>query len=390
MNRKKKSSRNVLVVINIFESAENFVGGQFKYLTENGYKMHLICSDDPKLSNFAKEQGIEYEAITLNRQLTPWQDLKSLFRICKYIKRNKIDTVIGHQVKGRLLSMIASLITGVPNKIIFAHGAIFETSKGFKRNILIWESRIESFIANKVICVSNYIMNLRIENKIDKPSKQIILGAGTCGGIDTVNRFNPELISEGQLKSLKLKYGIYEQNFVIGFVGRLVRDKGVVELINAFEILKKRNKGKSIKLMIVGEPEKRDGLPAHILKALQFSTDIIYTGRIAHDDMAIQYLCMDCLVLPSYREGFGFCNIEAQAMGIPVLTTSITGCRDSIVDGKTGLYIKLEPIDIADKIELLFNDKKRRHLGQEAREWVDKNFDHTQIWPHVKYLLQTF
>lgn len=387
---KRYRAKNILVVINLFGSAENFVGGQFKYLSDNGYKMHLICSDDPKLSNFAKEQDIEYEAITLNRQLTPWEDVKSLFRICKYIKRNNIDTVIGHQVKGRLLSMMASAITGVPNKVIFAHGAIFETSKGFKRKILIWESRFESLLADKVVCVSNYIKNLRIDYKIDKPCKQVILGSGTCGGIDTINMFNPDLISENQLKSLKLKYGIGDKDFVIGFVGRLVRDKGVVELVNAFEILKKRNSDKSIKLMIVGEPENRDGLPVDILKVLQSSSDIIYTGRIQHEGMPIQYLCMDCLVLPSYREGFGFCNIEAQAMGIPVLTTSITGCRDSIVDGKTGLYINLEPSDIANKIELLFNNKLRMKLGQEAKEWVDEKFDHSQIWPHVKYLLQSF
>lgn len=383
----KKRANNVLVVINLFSSAENFVGGQFRYLTEHGYNMHLICSPDERIESFAKSQGISYKAIPLNRQLSPAQDFRSLIQICDYIRTNQIDTVIGHQAKGRLLSTLASLIMRVPNVIIFAHGAIFETSTGLKRWLLLMESRLESILSDKVVCVSTYIRNLRLKYRIDKQKKQVILGAGTCGGIDTITRFNRSNRSYDSIRTLKSKYNIKPDDFVVGFVGRLVRDKGVAELTKAFELLKKRNPQKSLKLMVVGPQEQRDGLPEDILGILKHSPDIIYTGRVSLDDMPLQYCCMDCLVLPSHREGFGFCNIEAQAMGIPVLTSHITGCRDSIVDGFTGLYIDLHPEDIAKKIESLFDEKLRNELGKNGRCWVTENFDHTVIWPFVKQLL---
>lgn len=383
-------SKKVLVVINLFGSAANFVGGQFKYLGDKGYEMHLICSPDPGIDDFVAEQGIFAMPIPLNRTLSIGQDFKSLIAICRYIRRNKIDTVIGHQTKGRLLSMIACFLTRVPNRIIFSHGAIFETSKGIKRRLLILENKLESVLADKVVCVSTYIKDLRKSLHIDMPEKQVMLGSGTCGGIDTKDSFNPALIAPKEIEALKSKYGIRKRDFVIGFVGRLVRDKGVDELLSAFEILRNRHSGLPLKLLVVGEPERRDAISSESLAILQNSPDIVFTGRVPHKYMPHQYCCMDCLILPSHREGFGFCNIEAQAMHVPVLTTSITGCRDSIINDTTGLYIDLDPTDIADKTEMLFDEKKRRAMGRAGRDWVVSNFDHTVIWPHVKELLDSF
>ena len=383
-------AKNVLVVINLFSSAENFVGGQFKYLSEKGYNMHLICSPDERIEKFAKEQGIRYKEIPLNRQLTIAQDIRSLRDICKYIRKHKIDTIIGHQVKGRLLATTAAKLMKVPNTIIFAHGAIFETAKGLKRKLLLAESKYESLLSDKVVCVSSYVQDLRNHNNIDKPGKQLILGAGTCGGIDTINRFNKDLLDTEEIAELKSHYTIHENDFVIGFVGRLVKDKGIIELVEAFEELKKKNPGKSLKLMIVGPIEKRDGLPQKVLDFIQNSKDIIFTGKIPLNEMPKQYCCMDILILPSHREGFGFCNIEAQAMGVPVLTSHITGCRDSIKNTETGLYIDLNPSDIASKIESLFDNNIRQKMGKQGRIWVHNNFDHTQVWPHVKNLLDSF
>lgn len=385
MDNKKKS---VLVVINLFSSAQNFIGEQFKYLTEQGYDMHLICSPGKGDIEFVNKQGIKYYPLQLNRQLTPWQDLLSFIKIVKYIRKYKIDIVIGHQVKGRLLATIASKIARAPRTVIFAHGAVFETAQGLKRKLLIAESKLESKLSHKVVCVSDYIKELRLALKIDQPSQQYILGAGTCGGIDTFNRFNIDLINHGELNILKQRYGIHETDFIIGFVGRLVKDKGVIELIESFKNLKLHYPEKSIKLMIIGPIEKRDTLPSTVLEILQKSEDVIYTGKIPLEKMPIQYCCMDCLVLPSHRDGFGLCNIEAQAMGIPVITSSITGCRDSIKNQETGLYIDLTPEDISNKISMLFDDKLRLKLGTNGRKWVKDNFDHSKIWPFVKQMLE--
>ena len=383
-------SKNVLVVINLLGSAKNFVGNQFKYLSEHGYNMHLVCSPHPELKEFAMRQGISYEAIQLNRQFTPWQDFKSLWKLCKYIKKHNIDTVIGHQVKGRLLATLASFIVRVPNVIIFAHGAVFETAKGVKKSLLIAESKLESLLSDKIICVSNYIKELRLQNKIDAPEKQFLLGLGTCGGIDTKNLFNPDLVEPAIKNTLQEKYELSNCDFVIGFVGRLVRDKGVVELIDAFNIVKEQNPDKSIKLLIIGNPETRNRLPEATLEIIKSTRDIVYTGHVPHENMPALYLCMDCLVLPSYREGFGMCNIEAQAMGIPVLTSFSTGSRDSIVNELTGFYVKIDSNDIAARINHLLNSGKILDIGNAGKKWVRTNFDHYVIWPHLVKLLESF
>lgn len=374
--------------MNLLSSAKNFIGNQFQFLGNHGFEMHLICSPDNDLENFASKQSIHAYPVPLNRQLSPKQDFKSLREIIKYIKKNKIDIVIGHQAKGRLLATIASFFTRIPFTIIYAHGIIFETSTGLKRKLLIWENKLESRLSDKVVCVSDFVKEKRLEFRIDNPSKQVKLGAGTCGGIDTINSFNPDLISRSKLSDLKTKLNIKEGDFIIGFVGRLVRDKGVIELIEAFNLLKNNYPDKSLKLMIVGSPEKRDGLPQETLEFLQTSQDIIYTGAVDHSKMNYHYACMDCLILPSHRDGFGMCNLEAQAMGVPVITSKITGCRESIKDRETGLYADLTPEDIAKKISILFDAETRSTMGNKAKDWVQSNFDHTKIWPHILKLLK--
>lgn len=381
--------RNVLVIINLASSARNFIGDQFSYLREKGYNMHLICSGDSTLKDFAEKQQIEYEAVPLNRQLSLVSDVKALIRICQFIRSHHIDTIIAHQVKSRLLGVTAARIMGVKHIIIFAHGAVFETMKGLKKRLLLLESKYEVLMSHKTICVSNYIKQLRLRFKIEKEKRQIILGAGTCNGIDTQSLFNPQKVSKKKKIEAMRKMGIEDNDFVIGFVGRLVRDKGVIELLEAFSILQRHSGSRNIKLMIVGAPEKRDGLPQRILTMLQKNQGILYVGKVRYEEMPLIYSLMSILVLPSHREGFGMCNIEAQAMGVPVLTTSYTGCVDSIIDKQTGFYISNDPEDIARKMGIFFDDDLRTKMGNNGREWVCDNFDHSLIWPYIASVLES-
>lgn len=380
--------RNILIVINLFGSAKNFIGPQFSYLHEQGYNMHLICSPSEQLNEFAGEHNIRYKAIELKRQISLWSDLKAFIKICLYIRKNNIDTIIGHQAKGRLLSVIAGKIMRVPFIIIFAHGAIFETSKGIKQKMLIWESKFESICADKVVCVSNYIAQLRQNMHIDKKEKQVILGKGTCGGIDTQRKFNPDLIDKNELLNLKTKLGIKENDFVIGFVGRIVKDKGIIELIEAYKLLKERHTNLNIKLVIIGVFEKRDSIPNEYISYIEANPDIIFTGFIK-DNIGLYYSILSLLILPSYREGFGMSVIEASAMEIPVLASSITGCAEALVNKKTGLYVEINPGSISEKIEkFIFNNELKREMGKNGRKWVVENFDHHKIWPYINELLK--
>lgn len=379
----------VLEIINLFSSAKIFIGGQFRYFKENGVDMHLICSPDPYLDTFAKEQQIKsYEAIELNRQLSPMKDLAALYRICKFIKRNKVNVLIGHQPKGTLLTVLAGRIMGVPKIILFAHGTFYETETGLRKAIFINLERFLSFFSHKIVCVSPFVMQIREELKIDLPGKRVILGSGTCGGIDTESKYNPDLIRKDQFQNLQTGYGLLPSDFVIGFSGRLVRDKGIMELVDAYRILVDKHPGKSIKLLLVGDYEERDAIPESYVNIIDGDPNIIKTGFI-REGMEYYYPLMSVLVLPSYRDGFGLSLIEASAMQVPVLASDITGCRDAIKENVSGHYIKIEPSDIASKIEMYFEAGLAATIGKSGRQWVREHFDHEVIWPHMLEVLQS-
>lgn len=380
--------KRVLEIINLPSSAINFIGGQFKYLhDEGGYEMHLICSPGDGIEPFCQENGVKYYPVELHRQLSLWKDIKAFWEICRYIRTNNIDVVIAHQPKARLLGMVASALMGVKHRVIFSHGILYETMTGVKKMAIVQYERFVSTIATKVVCVSNYVKDRRIKDGVDKPSKQVILGRGSCNGIDTINKFNPNLIDLNTVKSFRNSYKLKNDNFVIGFCGRLVKDKGVIELVDAFEMLKESYPEKQIKLFVVGEPESRDGLPQKTLDFLTHSEDVVYTGAVPYSDIQQYYLLMDVLVLPTHREGFGLVAIEASAMEKPVIVSNFTGCAETILENVTGLYTDGTPESIVKAIEKCFNKEFALQLGQNGRKFVCDNFEHTVIRKYMLRLL---
>lgn len=383
--------KKVLEIINLPGSAINFIGGQFKYLREEGgYNMHLICSQGEDIESFCKENEVHYYPVELRRQISVWKDIVALWKICKYIKTNHIDIVIAHQSKARLLGMIACVLTRVKHRIIFSHGILYETMTRVKRWLIIQNEKLTSCLATKVVCVSHYVKNQRIKDGVDKPSKQVILGRGSCNGIDTINKFNPNLIDKDLIEAKRLYYGINSNDFVVGFCGRLVRDKGVIELIEAFEELKERHTDKHIKLLVVGEPEIRDSLPFQTIASLKESKDIIFTRHIPFCEIQMYYMLMDVLVLPTHREGFGMVAIEASAMRIPVVVSDYTGCAETIKENITGFYIDRTPKSIVKAVEKCFDKDFAKQLGQNGRKFVCENFEHKLIRQDVLMLLNSF
>ena len=371
--------KNLLEIINLENSAENFIGDQLSFLQKSGnYNVHLVCSPDDRLESFAKEQGVKFKAIPLKRQIDIWQDIKSFFSICHYIYKNKINIILCHQAKARTLAIPAAWLMRVKHRIIFAHGVLHETMHGLKRRLVLLNDQILSKLATNVICVSRHVMTMRLNDHIDKSAKQCIIGSGSCNGIDIENKFNPVLVKTDVLISLKNKYKISDHDFVLGFCGRLVRDKGVIELAETFALLKKRYPENSFKLLIIGKPEKRDAVPPSVLKLLFDLPDVIYTGRIDHSEMPAHYMLMQILLFPSHRDGLGLAPLEAEAMEVPALVTNVTGCRETVQDGVTGHYINLNPEDICDKIQLYFDNKIRKQFGKNGRCFVCSHFSHEE------------
>ena len=379
--------RRVLEIITLASSAEAFIGDQFSYFQQVGdYEMHLICSPSEGLKGFTQKQGIKYQAVEISRQLAPFKDIKAIFKIARYIRKNKIDIIVAHYFpKASLIATCANLLAGRKTKVMIAHGVLHDTMSGFVRKLVIWEQKFDVAFAKKVVCVSPSVARRRIEDHIDKVEKQVVLGSGSCNGVDAIEKFNPENVSNEDNVKLKRQYNIDDNDFVIGFSGRLVRDKGIVELSQAFRILKEEHHGKSIKLFVIGEPEKRDAVPQEVLDTLLNNPDVIFTGRIPYADIQKYYLLMDVLVLPSYREGFPTVVLEACAMGIPVIVSRSTGCMDSVKENVTGVYTDIEPRSIADNLSRFFDSSFAKQMGHHGRKYVVENYDQRIV---RNYMLQ--
>ena len=376
----------VLEIITLPSSAEAFIGDQFSFFQQEGdYEMHLICSDGDGLAEFAKRQQIKYQPVEINRQLAPWKDIKAVFQIAQYIRKNHIDLIVSHYFpKASLIATLANLLAGNKTKVMIAHGVLHDTMHGIVRKLVIWEQMFDVFFAKKVVCVSPSVARRRREDGIEKAEKQLILGGGSCNGVDALVKFNPENIPAEEVDLLRLQFGLLKSDFVVGFSGRLVHDKGIAELSQAFILLKQRHPWKSIKLLIIGEPELRDSVPREVMNVLYSSKDVVFTGRVPYSEIQKYYLLMNVLVLPSYREGFPTVVLEAGSMGIPVVVSKATGCIDSIKEGVSGLFTEIQPEAIADNIARFLDMKYAEEMGTNARQYVVENYDQRII---RKYML---
>lgn len=378
----RNDSKNILHVMNIFFSL-SYLGDQFKHFAKKGYKQHLICSHSPQLAKYANEQGLKYSEVEVSRKISPFVDLISLFKISRYILANKIEIVVGHTPKGALLAMLAAYILRVPKRVYFRHGLVYETMQGFAKRVMINIDRITAYCATDIVCVSPSLAKKSLLDNLNPEKKQIVLGRGTCGGIDAYNKYNPEKTNKEEVVKLRSKLGIDEKTFVIGFCGRLVKDKGIIELVEGFNLLKSGKADVKLKLLLIGDFEERDTLPNTIKQEIASNPDIICTGFI-FESIERYYALMDIFILPSHREGFGMVNIEASSMEIPVLTTRATGCIDSIIAGITGFYVENTPESIAEKIAMLMNDRKIKQYGINGRKMVLEYYDNHIIWEIIE------
>lgn len=341
--------------------------------------MHLICSPGGGIDEFCRENHVTYYPVNIERSPSPWRDIKTLYHIFNYIRCNKIDVVISHQEKSRLLGTLAAWLLRVPTRVIYAHGVLLDTMRGAKRAFFLVEGKMVSLMAHRIVCVSPSVAKRRTEIGMDNPKKQVVIGHGTCNGIDVKTKFNPALVSDKDRHSMRQNLGLTDEDFVVGFCGRLVRDKGISELAQAVEILAHRHPDRSIKFLVIGGFEKRDAVPIETRVFLQNSPLVKFTGSVPFEDVQQYYTLMNVFVLPSYREGFGLATAEAAAMHVPAVVSRSTGCIDSIVENKTGVYADINPVDIADKIELFFDQEFAQRLGRQAREHIVQCYDHDDV-----------
>jgi glycosyltransferase involved in cell wall biosynthesis len=340
--------------------------GRLRALRNAGFRVTLISSPGELLERTAAREGVEAVSLPMRREIAPFADLVSLARLCWVLWRLQPDVAEFSTPKAGLLGSLASWFAGVPARVYMLRGLKLETSRGIKRNILLAAERTSSRLAHVVLCNSESMRSEAVTLGIAPATKMQLLGNGSSNGVD-VERFSPGS------SDIRNRLNIPGQAKVVGFVGRLTRDKGIPELVEAFDTILKQEP--EAHLLLVGWFDAaEDALGAGTRVRIESHPRIHCTGFVA--DTAPYYRAMDLMVLPSWREGFPNAVLEAAATGLPVITTECTGSRDSVVPEVTGLLIPPGyPEAISEAVLQVLRDPLRRwSMGQAARAWVCAHF----------------
>lgn len=373
-------------VFSIFGTAESFFDGQFKYLTDQGYEIVVVSSDAPNTDAFCKRNGVRFVPLNIPRSVSPMAIAKAVKSICSLIRKEKADAVFGHTPVGALCAMIAARLCGVKNRVYYRHGLIYTTMKGLKYTIFKAEEKFVASLATSVINVSHSLSKLAVADGLNEAEKQYIIGHGTCGGIDAQNIFNPSLVDADKLLIIKKKLGLNDADIVFGFCGRICNDKGIPELVDAFELFQKLHSNIKAKLLFIGRFDTRDGISEEKKQQIESNSDIVISGHIDKVEIPYYYSMLDVFVFPSHREGFGMCVVEASAMEKPILDSRAHGCVDAIVEHETGEYIDLSADGICKGMEQMLDEELRGKLGKSGRKRVLEWYDFKVMWPLVSDL----
>ena len=355
-----------------------FLRGQVDFMIARGFKVHAISSPGYELQEFGKRHCVIVHAVKMERRIAPARDLVALWRIATVIRKYRPHVIHAHTPKGGLLGMLAAKLTGVPVRLYHMRGLPLMTASGLKRVLLRWAEIVSCGCAQTVLCNSESIRQVAIGEAICRPEKIRVLQSGSGQGVDATTRFNPERIDRNTKLHTRSRCGIPDGARVLGFVGRIVRDKGIVELAAAWAQVRERFS--DLHLLLVGPFEEQDPIPQPIRR--QFETDPRVHLIGADWNTPPLYSIMDLVTLPTYREGFPNVPLEAAAMTVPVVATRVPGCVEAVVSGITGMLVPpRDPSALAQAITRYLEDSQlRREHGIAGRQRVLLNFRPEDIW----------
>ncbi|MGH7665085.1 MAG: glycosyltransferase family 4 protein [Gemmatimonadaceae bacterium] len=363
-----------------------FLRGQVGYMKERGIQVHAMSSPGPDLAAFGSEEHVQVHAVDMPRRITPGSDVVAIVRIWRVIRRIRPDIVHAHTPKGGLLGMIASALARTPVRVYHMRGLPMMGAAGMKRRLLRLTESVSCRLAHSVICVSHSVREIAVSDRICPPDKIRVLLGGSGNGVDATGKYDPARVGHDVRDATRDRLAIPRDAVVIGFVGRLVRDKGLVELHAAWRALRTELPG--MHLLLVGPFEPQDPVPPGIRADLEADARVHLAGMDWNTPPL--YAAMDLAVLPTYREGFPNVPLEAAAMGLPVVATRVPGCIDAIEDGVTGLLVPPRDADsLADAIWRYARDAGlRRQHGAAGRARVLTHFRREAIWEaiHAEYL----
>lgn len=358
-------------------SLDKLLEGQLSYMA-NYYNVTAVSSDIDYLKQCALKENVDYHHLEMSRRITPLNDLISLIKLTKYLLRTKPLIVHSHTPKAGIISMMAAKIANVPLRLHTVAGLPLMEASGIKQKILIFVEKLTYSCATNVYSNSAGMRDFILENNFINKDKIKILANGSTNGIDT-SYFSNSNIAEPTKEELIKKLGIRKQDFAFVFVGRLVGDKGINELVIAFKKMLAYNS--NIKLVLVGHQENElDPLTEETITEINSNKNILAVGY--QNDIRPYLSISNCLVLPSYREGFPNVVMQAGAMGLPSIVTNINGCNEIIIDKINGLLIESKnSTDLENAMNNLCNDPLLYDkLKSSSRHLITSRYEQKKVW----------
>jgi glycosyltransferase involved in cell wall biosynthesis len=351
--------------------------GQLQFLRHKGFDVTLISSPGKRLSTMGRKEGVQIIELPMAREIAPLKDLVSLWRLCRTMRALHPDIVNVGTPKAGLLAGCAAWLMGVPCRFYTLRGLRFETSSGMRRRLLVFAERLACYFANRIICVSQSLREKAIAFGLVSSERTVVFGSGSSNGVDA-SRFAPTLETMKRATELRFELGIPSEAPVLGFVGRLTRDKGIPELVESF--LRLRDQFPNLRLLLLGATEQADPLDENTRRVLATHPHIILPGPTS--DIAPYYALMDVLVLASHREGLPNVVLEAYAAGKPVVAAQATGTVDAVRHGETGLLFPIGDVAaLVHCLQRLVSDKGLAEtFGAAAQELVRRDFRQEIVW----------
>lgn len=358
------------------------------------FEVTAVSADKKELERVAQKFGVKSYHVEMTRKITPIQDLKAILKLYQFLKKEKPEMVHTHTPKAGLVGMIAAQLAGVPVRLHTVAGLPLMEATGMKRIVLNIVEKITYACAHQVYPNSKGLYDFILQNSYTSADKLKVIGEGSSNGIDT-SYFSLEQIKNEKQLQLKQQLNIQPNDFVFIFVGRLVSDKGINELVQAFQNLETRNQeseplisspkslvsSKVPKLLLVGPLEAElDPLEEKTIKEITTNPNIISVGF--QKDVRPYFAIANALVFPSYREGFPNVVMQAGAMELPSVGSDINGCNEIITHGVNGLIVPPKDAEaLAAAMEQLLNDEALyRELKKNARSIIAERYEQHVVW----------
>lgn len=340
---------------------------QLRYLAENGYEVSVICSPDEFLQNDLGE-NIRFIPVEIARGISPTTLIGSILKLKRVFAEEKFDMVQYSTPNAAFVASIAAKMAKVKVRNYHLMGLRYLGMKGVARKLFKFLEKLTCSFSTHIECITKSNLKLSVEEKLFPASKATVVWNGSTGGID-FEKFDCKH-REQYRTEIRKNLNLSPEDFVFGFVGRITKDKGIDEILEAF-----RDINGECKLLLLGQKEGIDTLDPVLWKNAQNSNRIIIHDSVT--DIERYYAAIDVLVLPSYREGFGMVVAEAAAMGTPSIVSNIAGPVDAVLKNETALIVKVKDSkDLKSKMEMFLDTPVLcKQMGNSCVTFVSETFD---------------